>query len=171
MAGSMSFLGNQNNCLFFIMIGLILLFTLAFLQGILGKTMEIGNTLESAARIVRGMGQESNSTFEVLGNIKEYFQDVLKHNLEDPFVQNLCYSVLYGGFILLKCCYANLNKTIQEMEKQELPKRVHPYVREIRSYFESMEKKLQELDSTVTEIRTTVSTLLKDSCAKYLSRT
>ena len=153
------------------MIRLILPFTLAFMQGILGKTMEIGNTLESAARIVSGLGQEFTNTFEVLGNIKEYFQDVLKHNLEDHFVQNLCYSVLCGGFILLKCGYANLNKTIQEMEKEELPKRVHPYVREIRSYFESMEKKLQELDNTVTEIRTTVSTLLKDSFAKYLSRT
>ena len=106
--------------------------------------MEIGNTLESAAKIVSGMGQESTNTFEVLNNIKEYFQDVLEHNLEDPFVQNLCFSVLYGGFILLKCCYANLNKTIQEMEKQELPKRVHPCVREIRSYFESMEERLQE---------------------------
>ena len=131
--------------------------------------MEIGNTLESAAKIVSRLGQESTNTFEVLGNIKEYFQDVLKHNLEDHFVQNQCYSVLCGGFILLKCCYANLNKTIQEMEKEELPKRVHPYVKEIRSYFESMEKKLQELDNTVTDIRTTVSTLLKDSCAKYLS--
>lgn len=151
------------------MIRLIVPFTFAFLQGILGKTMEIGNTLESAAKIISRLRQESTNTFEVLGSIKEYFQDVSKHNLEDHFVQNLCYSVLCGGFILLKCCYANLNKTIQEMEKEELPNRVRPYVKEIKSYFESMKTKLQELDNTVTEIRTRVSTLLKDSCAKYLS--
>lgn len=102
--------------------------------------MEIGNTLESAEKIVSGMGQEFTNTFEVLGNINEYFQDVLKHNLEDPLIQNLCYSVLCGGFMLLKCCYANLKKTIQEMEKEELPKRLHPYVGEIRNYFKSMEK-------------------------------
>ena len=144
------------------MIKLILPFTLAFLQDILGKTMEIGNTLESAAKIVSGMGQEFTNTFEVLGNIKEGFQDVLKHNLEDGLIQNLCYSVLCGGFMLLKCCYANLKKTIQEMEKEELPKRLHPYVREIRNYFESMEKKLQELDDIASEIWTTASTFLKD---------
>lgn len=148
------------------MIKLIVSFTLAFLQDILGKTMEIGNTLESAAKIVSGMGQEFTNTFEVLGNIKEGFQDVLKHNLEDGLIQNLCYSVLCGGFMLLKCCYANLKQTIQEMEKEELPKRLHPYVREIRNYFESMEKKLQELDDIATEIWTTASTFLK-----YLSRT
>lgn len=118
--------------------------------------MEIGNTLESAAKIVSGMGQEFTNTFEVLGNIKEGFQDILKHNLEDPLIQNLCYSVLCGGFMLLKCCYANLKQTIQEMEKEELPKRLHPYVREIRNYFESMEKKLQELDDIATEIWTTI---------------
>lgn len=65
------------------MIRLILPFTLAFLQGILVKTMEIGNTLESAAKMVSGMGQEFTNTFEVLGNIKEYFQDVLKLSLEE----------------------------------------------------------------------------------------
>lgn len=133
--------------------------------------MEIGNTLESAEKIVSGMGQDFTNTFVVLSNINENFQDVLKHNLEDPLIQNLCYSVLCGGFMLLKCCYANLKKTIQEMEKGELPKRVHPYVREIRNYFESMEKKLQGLDKTATEIWTTASTFLKDFCAKYLSRT
>ena len=133
--------------------------------------MEIGNTLESAEKIVSGMGQDFTNTFVVLSNINENFQDVLKHNLEDPLIQNLCYSVLCGGFMLLKCCYANLKKTIQEMEKEELPKRLHPYVREIRNYFESMEKKLQGLDKTATEIWTTVSTFLKDFCAKYLSRT
>ena len=110
------------------MIRLILPYTLAFLQGILVKTMEIGNTLESAAKMVSGMGQEFTNTFEVLGNIKEYFQDVLKLSLEDPLIQNLCYSVLCDGFMLLKCCYANLKKTIQEMEKEELPKRLQPRV-------------------------------------------
>ena len=131
--------------------------------------MEIENTLQSAARIVSELDQESTNTFEVLDNLKEYFQEVL--NLGENFIRNLCYSVLCGGFMLLKCCYANLKKTIQEMEKGELPKRVHPYVREIRNYFESMEKKLQGLDKTATEIWTTASTFLKDFCAKYLSRT
>ena len=133
--------------------------------------MEIGNTLESAEKIVNGMGQDFTNTFEVLGNINVYFQDVLKHNLEDPLIQNLCYSVLCGGFMLLKCCYANLKKTIQEMEKEELPKRLHPYVGEIRNYFESMENKLQGLDEIATEIWTKASTFLKDFCAKYLSLT
>lgn len=143
------------------MIRLILPFTLAFLQGILVKTMEIGNTLESAAKMVSGMGQEFTNTFEVLGNIKEYFQDVLKLSLEDPLIQNLCYSVLCDGFMLLKCCYANPKKTIQEMEKEELPKRLQPRVRKIRSYLESMERKLQGLDDIATDIWTKASTFLK----------
>ncbi|CAH3139840.1 unnamed protein product [Porites evermanni] len=107
--------------------------------------MEIGNTLESAAKIVSEMGQEFTNTFEVLGNIKEGFQDVLKHNLEDGLIQNLCYSVLCGGFMLLKCCHANLKKTIQEMEKEELPKRLHPYIRESkpRKYKLTAEEKFE----------------------------
>ena len=48
------------------------------------------------------------------------------------------------------------------MEKEELPKRIHPYVREIRNYCESMEIKLQGLDKTATEIWTTASTFVKD---------
>ena len=122
--------------------------------------MEIENTLESAVRIVRGIGeftQESTTIFETLRNTKEYFQEVLRYNLEDRLIQNLCYSVLCGGFILIKCCYANLKKTIQEMEKEELPERLKPKVREIRSYCTSLEKKLQEIEATVTDINTTVS--------------
>ena len=71
-------------------------------------------------------------------------------------IQNLCNSVLCGSFILLK--------KIQEMEKK-------PEVREIRSYFELMEQKLQGLEAKKAKILTTASTLLKDFCAKYLSRT
>ena len=71
-------------------------------------------------------------------------------------IQNLCNSVLCGSFILLK--------KIQEMEKK-------PKVREIRSYFELMEQKLQGLEAKRAKIWTTSSTLLKDFCAKYLSRT
>lgn len=127
--------------------------------------MEIENTLQSAARIVSELDQESTNTFEVLDNLKEYFQEVL--NLGENFIRNLCYSVLCGGFILLKCCYANLKKTIQEMEKVELPERLQPRVREIKSYFTSMKEKLQELDNAATEIRTTVSTLLKEFCANF----
>ena len=129
--------------------------------------MEIGNTLQSAERIVSELEQESTNTFEVLYNIKEYFQEVLEDNLGDNLIRNLCYSVLCGGFILLKCCYANLKKTIQEMEKEELPERFQPRVREIKSYFTSMEEKLKELDNTATEIKTTVSTLLKEFCANF----
>ena len=70
-------------------------------------------------------------------------------------------SVLCDGFMLLKCCYANLKKTIQEMEKEELPKRLQPRVRKIRSYLESMERKLQGLDDIATDIWTKASTFLK----------
>lgn len=129
------------------------------------------NFLAFAARIHSELGQGSPNTFEALGKIEEHFQEVLKCNLEDLLIQKLCYSVLYGGFILLKCCYANLKKTIQEMMKEDLPERLKPKFREIRSYVESMETKLQGLEAKVAEIRTTASTLLKDFCAKYLLHT
>ena len=118
--------------------------------------------LTFATRILSEMGQGSPIIFEALGKIEEYFREVLKCNLRDLLIQNLCYSVLYGGFILLKCCYANLKKTIQEMMKEDLPERLKHKFREIRSYVESMEKKLQGLDAMVAEIKTTASTQLKD---------
>ena len=122
--------------------------------------MEIESTLDSAVKIISGMGeftQESTTIFETLGNIREYLQEVLTYNLGGPLIQNLCYSVLCGGFIQLKCCYANLKKTIQEMEKEELPERLKPGVKEIRSYCTSLEEKLEEIGATVTDIKTTVS--------------
>ena len=129
------------------------------------------NILAFAERILSEMEQGSPHIFEALGRIDEYFQEVLNSKLEDLLIQNLCYSVLYGGFILLKCYYANLTKTIQEMMKEDFPEPLKPKFREIRSYVESMEKKLQGLEEKVAEIRTTASTLLKDFCTKYLLRT
>lgn len=122
--------------------------------------MEIESTLDLAVKIIRGMGeftQESTTIFGTLGNIREYFQEVLTYSSGDPLIQNLCYSVLCDGFILLKCCYANIKKTIQQLEKEELPERLKPRVKEIRSYCTSLEEKLKEIGATVTDIKTTVS--------------
>lgn len=117
------------------------------------------NIFAFAARILSEMGQGSSNILEALGKIEEYFQEVLNGNLRDLLIQNLCYSLLYDGFILLKCCYANLKKTIQEVMNEDLPERLKPKFREIRRYVESMEEKLQGLEAIVTEITTTASTL------------
>ena len=54
--------------------------------------MEIGNILESAVRIVRETGeftQNAVNMFEILGDIKEDYQEVFGYKLKDRTIENL----------------------------------------------------------------------------------
>lgn len=124
--------------------------------------MEIGNILESAVRLVRETGefaQNADNIFEILVDIKEDYQEVIRYKLEDRTIENLCRSVLYSSYIVLKCCLASLAKTVHDLQREEekLPKRFQPKVREIRSYFASIEKELGKVDNTVADMRTKAS--------------
>ena len=124
--------------------------------------MEIGNILECAVRIVRETGeftQNAVNMFEILGDIKEDYQEVIRYKLKDRTIENLCCSILHSSYVVLKCCLASLAKTVRDLqhEKEKLPKRFQPKVREIRSYFASIEEKLGEVDATVADIRTKAS--------------
>lgn len=124
--------------------------------------MEIGNILESAVRLVRETGeftQNAYNIFEILGDIKEDYQEVIRYKLEDRTIENLCCSILYSSYIVLKCCLASLAKTVRDLHREEekLPKRFQPKVREMRSYFASIETNLGEVDAKVAEMRTKAS--------------
>ena len=97
-----------------------------------------------------------NVTFAILSNINQEYQAVTsRYNSDDPTMsEQMCALVLHGDFIVTKCRAALLSTVHNEIEpkKSSFPQTVHPIVEEIDSYFASMKKELEMLDSSVKQI-------------------
>ena len=97
-----------------------------------------------------------NVTFAILSNINQEYQAATsRYNSDDPTMsEQMCALVLHGDFIVTKCRAALLSTVHNEIEpkKSNCPQTVHPIVEEIDSYFASMKKELEMLDSSVKQI-------------------
>lgn len=89
----------------------------------------------------------------IYGTIREEDDDLRKT------LEKLHKLVLQGDYLMARCKTAALSQAACKMKQQEssLPERIQPKVKEIISYFESIEEQTEKIDKWLNKIATKVS--------------
>lgn len=111
-----------------------------------------------------GLTPEVERQLSILGDIEKNLQTICRtiRKEEDDLrktLERLRKNVAHGDYIIVRCKTVALSLAVRKMEQEgsKLPGRIQPKVREINSYFESIEKQTVKIDTWMDKIATKAS--------------
>ena len=128
--------------------------------------------LKEADALTPDLNQQLNNLSDLEQNLQAIREIQTQEEKRAQTLVNACESVVRSNYLILKVTNAALSKALHEMDKEvsELPKTIQPVVKEIKSYFASLEKKIREIDALIFEIEGQASCFLLDKGTQTKSR-